>query len=72
MVELPSGVRLTPYHPVWVDDAWQFPADLAEVAEVECPEVYSFVLSGAPALMVDSVPCIALGLMISTKGSEMF
>jgi len=60
LVELPGGARLTPYHPVLVLDEWRFPCELGDVHECQCEAVYSFVLSGAPALLVNNVACIAL------------
>lgn len=61
LVELPGGTRLTPYHPVYVDGAWRFPAHLGSAREFDCQAIYSFVLRGAPDLVVGGVPCVALG-----------
>jgi len=60
LVELPGGARLTPYHPVLVEGKWQFPLDLAPMRVRSCEQVLSFVLRGAPALVVGGVPCITL------------
>eukprot|EP00747_Dinoflagellata_sp_TGD_P162987 gnl/TRDRNA2_/TRDRNA2_181214_c0_seq1.p1 gnl/TRDRNA2_/TRDRNA2_181214_c0~~gnl/TRDRNA2_/TRDRNA2_181214_c0_seq1.p1 ORF type:complete len:754 (+),score=111.52 gnl/TRDRNA2_/TRDRNA2_181214_c0_seq1:41-2302(+) len=60
LVEIPGGARLTPYHPVLVGGKWQFPLDLAPMSARACDQVLSFVLRGAPALVVDGVPCITL------------
>merc|ERR1712072_943062 len=46
MVELSSGLRLTPYHPVFLNGSWHFPANLAAVKMHSCDAVYSFVLQG--------------------------
>lgn len=61
LVELPGGVRLTPYHPVLHDGSWVFPADIAKVSEQPCDAYYNLVLRGAIAMVVGGVPCIALG-----------
>jgi hypothetical protein len=61
LVELPGGVRLTPYHPVLHDGSWVFPVDIAELSEKPCDAVYNLVLKGAAAVVVGGVPCIALG-----------
>lgn len=61
LVELPGGLRLTPYHPVQVSGKWCFPADLAAAQVFPCDAVYSFVLQGAPDLLAGGVPCIGLG-----------
>lgn len=72
LVEFSSGARVTPYHPVYVDGDWRFPADIGNPTEVECECVCSLVLKGAPAVMVaseasvgqdnwEATPCISLG-----------
>mmetsp|Transcript_115465 Transcript_115465/g.327175 ORF Transcript_115465/g.327175 Transcript_115465/m.327175 type:complete len:679 (-) Transcript_115465:42-2078(-) len=65
MSELPGGLRVTPYHPVWMDGAWRFPLDLAPAAEVDCRAVYTFVLeevkASAVGFIVNGVPCAPLG-----------
>jgi len=61
LVELAGGARLTPFHPVCLEGLWCFPMELAELLELPCEAVYSFVLRGAPSLLVGDVRCIALG-----------
>jgi len=61
LVELPSGARLTHFHPVWAGGAWRFPAEIGEARECPCEAVYSFALRGAPSLVVGGVRCVALG-----------
>mmetsp|Transcript_145915 Transcript_145915/g.406454 ORF Transcript_145915/g.406454 Transcript_145915/m.406454 type:complete len:170 (-) Transcript_145915:212-721(-) len=62
LVELAECTRVTPHHPVLVDGAWRLPASLERPRAVRpCDAVFSFVLEGAPALLVGGVPCIALG-----------
>jgi len=70
LVELPGGARLTPYHPVCVDGTWRFPADLAKVKELPCEAVYSFVLRGAPALLVGGLLCVGLGHGLQEGAAE--
>lgn len=60
LVQLEGGARLTPYHPVYVDGGWKFPADLADVEERPCDAVYNFILSGGSAAIIAGVPCIGL------------
>jgi len=61
-VHMGGGLKVTPYHPVLIDGEWRFPADVREIEEdEECREVYNFILSGAPAILIGSVPCVALG-----------
>jgi len=61
LVELEGGCRLTPFHPVRSGGQWAFPADLGEAKECPCEAICSVMLRGAPALVVDGVPCVALG-----------
>lgn len=56
-----SGLRLTGYHPVWHEGAWVFPADHYQVRELPCSAVYSYVLSGAPAMLIGGRLVVALG-----------
>mmetsp|Transcript_155 Transcript_155/g.492 ORF Transcript_155/g.492 Transcript_155/m.492 type:complete len:721 (-) Transcript_155:36-2198(-) len=61
-VRMAGGLKVTPYHPVLVDGEWRFPADLGSIdKEEECQEVYNFILSGAPAILIGDLPCVALG-----------
>jgi len=62
LVEVADCAWVTPHHPVLVEGAWRLPASLACPRLVRpCRAVFSFVLAGAPALLVGGVPCIALG-----------
>jgi len=63
LVTLPSGLRLTPYHPVRNEDGWQFPLNLVvPQRDVCCNFVYNFVLRGEThAMVVNGVECITLG-----------
>lgn len=60
LVQLDGNVRLTPYHPVYVNGGWRFPADLADIEERPCDAVYNFTLRGGSAAIIAGVPCIAL------------
>jgi hypothetical protein len=62
MVTFDGGLRITPYHPVFVDGRWQFPIDVIESSSIEDAEfVYSFVVRGGVDVIVNGVPCITLG-----------
>lgn len=57
-----DGLRLTPHHPVFVDGAWRFPAELARARELPCEAVFTLLLEeGAGAVLVEGVPCVSLG-----------
>eukprot|EP00026_Physarum_polycephalum_P002923 Phypoly_transcript_02932.p1 GENE.Phypoly_transcript_02932~~Phypoly_transcript_02932.p1 ORF type:complete len:623 (+),score=142.69 Phypoly_transcript_02932:708-2576(+) len=63
LVTLPGGLRLTPYHPVRVNDAWKFPLDLVVPhRDARCDFVYNFVLRGEThAMVVNGIECVTLG-----------
>ncbi len=58
-VRLPGGPTLTPWHPVLWEGRWRFPQDIGGRPRM-LPRVYNVVLDSS-ALVVDSVPCAALG-----------
>jgi hypothetical protein len=63
LVTLPSGLKLTPYHPVHVDGKWQFPIDVArgQHSTEPCEAVVSFLLEDrAPAMLIENTRFITL------------
>jgi hypothetical protein len=65
LVTLPSGLKLTPYHPVVSNGVWKFPADIATPKYETCPMVYNFVLSNGHAMVINGVEACTLGHGIS-------
>eukprot|EP01112_Ceratiomyxa_fruticulosa_P020975 TRINITY_DN7285_c0_g2_i1.p1 TRINITY_DN7285_c0_g2~~TRINITY_DN7285_c0_g2_i1.p1 ORF type:complete len:812 (-),score=239.44 TRINITY_DN7285_c0_g2_i1:113-2548(-) len=61
LVELEGGLRITPYHPVFVGDKWCFPLDLGEVKEMPCKAIYSFILESGHIMLINGVKCVSLG-----------
>ena len=62
LVQLPSGLSLTPYHPILVAGVWTFPKDVQPADEgVDCPAVYSFALDATHTTVINGVICICLG-----------
>jgi len=62
LVTLPGGLRLTPYHPVFVQNEWKFPVDLAKAErDVACEKVFNFVLEGGHSMTINGVQCVTLG-----------
>jgi hypothetical protein len=54
---------ITPYHPIRINNVWQFPIDVSPslFPISTCPAVYSFVLEGKnQVLTINGVECIAL------------
>jgi len=67
LVTLPSGLKLTPYHPVIVNGEWKFPADVAIPKYQNCSMVYNFVLSNGHAMVINGVEACTLGHGITTN-----
>jgi len=61
LVELEGGLLITPYHPVHINDKWEFPCNLAETRELPCSAVYSFVLKDEHVMIINGVSCVTLG-----------
>lgn len=57
----PSGLQLTPYHPVLINGAWEFPCSLSTPQVLPCPFVYSFVLQSGHGVSINGVTCVTLG-----------
>ena len=55
-----TGLTITPTHPIMINDKWVKPTFLPH-KKTTTSEVYNFVLSGNPCLLVNSVPCITWG-----------
>jgi hypothetical protein len=77
LVTLPTGLKLTPYHPVHVDGKWQFPIDVAggKKASELCDAVVSFLLEDrAPAMVIENTSFITLahGLQEPVAEHEFF
>jgi hypothetical protein len=61
MVRLPSGLLLTPYHPIHVKGKWRFPAHLGVTETYFCEAVFNFVLSAGHTIIVNDIECVTLG-----------
>ena len=62
-IKSPNGgfLHITQWHPIFVDNQWQFPANLSGSAPLPSKYVYSFVLKNRGASMIfDGHPCITL------------
>lgn len=60
LVELESGLKITPWHPIRLNGKFIFPCELEKVKEFECPAVYSFLLDSGHTMMINDVECVAL------------
>jgi len=61
LCELPSGLLLTPWHPVRVKNEWVFPSSLAAITTRKCQAVYSFILDAHHSMFIESTEAVTLG-----------
>jgi len=62
MVELPGGLTVTPYHPIFLQErGWCFPCEAAVPKMVACDAIYTFVLSSGHVLTINGVQYVSLG-----------
>lgn len=61
-----SGSRLliSPDHPVCLHGTWFHPEELAPVASIGIQDVFSFVVSGSQAIIIDGVPVASVGMYV--------
>merc|ERR1719433_1544700 len=61
LVQLESGLLLTPWHPVKHKGEWTFPATIASITEQKCDAVYSFILDQHHSMIIEGVEAVSLG-----------
>jgi Mg-chelatase subunit ChlD len=61
MCALPSGLVVTPYHPIKHDGIWKFPIDVCEAKTVVATYIYNFVLESDHVMIINDVPYVTLG-----------
>jgi hypothetical protein len=64
LTRLPSGLEITEWHPIREASTgrWRFPHMIGAQVVKKTPYVYNFVLApGHPTILVEGVPCAALG-----------
>jgi len=63
LVQLKSGLRITPWHPVRIGEKYYFPCtlDYEEYGKYDCPAVYTFVLESEHLILINGVECLTLG-----------
>lgn len=55
-----KGLRITPWHPVRISGQFEYPHNLTEVYEQECPAVYSFLLDKGHTIFINDIECVTL------------
>jgi len=61
LVQLSGGLVLTPWHPVRIGGEWKFPCSIGKLVQVECLEVYNFVLDKEHVMIINDTECVTLG-----------
>jgi len=62
LVQLDSGLVITPWHPVQMNHQWIFPCKIGKLWGSNHPEdVYNFVLDNGHIMMINNVACVTLG-----------
>ena len=70
MIRIPNGsgkLNITPWHPVYINDVWTFPAQIAKKSidnlivdsQLEC--VYNLALEDGTNVIIEEVPVLTLG-----------
>ena len=61
MVELDGGLLITPWHPIFLNGCWCFPAEVGRTQKRKCSHVYSFLLDSEHSCIINGTPCVTLG-----------
>eukprot|EP00943_MAST-04B_sp_MAST-4B-sp1_P005209 g5209.t1 len=62
MVELTNGVKLTPWHPVYINNEWKFPNNIGKLVLYDNIDyIYNAVVDKGHSLMINGVHCVTLG-----------
>jgi len=61
LCELPSGLLLTPWHPVRIKGEWVFPSSVSAITTRKSEAVYSFILDSHHSMYIESTEAVTLG-----------
>ena len=61
LVIFPSGLKITPWHPIKMLGGWSYPIHCIEPTFQSCNAIITFVLSDNHVAIINDVPCITLG-----------
>jgi hypothetical protein len=56
-----NGLYITQFHPVFYNNTWKFPIDIAESSNVYIDELYDFVLDSNHIAIINDVQVVCLG-----------
>ena len=62
MVGFNSGLLITEWHPIRVNNIWCFPKTVGETGLVNCDAIYSFLLeeNDEPIMLINNMECVSL------------
>lgn len=61
MVCFDSGLVITPWHPIRIGGIWTFPRDLGPEKQLDCREMYNFILDTCHMVVINGYECVTLG-----------
>jgi hypothetical protein len=67
MVKFGEGLMITKYHPIYFNNQWRFPIDVAPIVKKYISAYYNFVLDRQHSMVVNGIACITLGHGIQEK-----
>jgi len=56
-----GNLKLSPYHPVFVDGKWNFPIDISAPETIACEYIYDFVVDAEHVINVGGFECVTWG-----------
>lgn len=56
-----NDMKITPYHPIFIDNTWKFPIDVMNCKLIDCEAIYSFVLENDHRMIINGNEIITLG-----------
>ena len=61
LVCLEGGLRITPWHPVKINNIFVFPISMGYANIMDCEAVYNFVLEDQHIMNINGIECVTLG-----------
>ena len=58
---LNGGLKITPWHPIFLNNKWVFPENITPSENTNINEVYNFILEDNHSIYVNGYECITLG-----------
>lgn len=56
-----GNLVITPWHPIKLNNKWEFPANLKNKEKVFVECYYNYVVSGGNSVLCEGIECICLG-----------